>query len=56
MKITRGTNLSVIYGVFILLSVWSLAAGGHGVAIGRHGVAPAGTVIAVNDNNIAIIN
>jgi hypothetical protein len=49
MKITRGTNLSVIYGVFILLSVWR-------VAIGGHGAAPAGTVIAVNDNNIAIIN
>jgi len=56
MKITRGTNLSVIYGVFILLSVWSVAAGGHGVTIGSYGVVPAGTVIAGNDNNIAIIN
>jgi hypothetical protein len=56
MKITRGTDLSVIFTIFILLLVWSVAAGGHRVAIRGHVVAPAVTIFAVYDDDIAIIN
>jgi hypothetical protein len=56
MKITRGTHLSVIFTIFILLLVWSVAASGHGVAIGGSGVAPAVSIVAVYDDDIAITN